>query len=209
MNRPWSGLLTRRMLAQGKKWSNARRAELLNEPPAKTVRAGNLWRQKNQEQPTCKQWRVAELSSPQFASNCLLGAICFWYLQYFKIISPLKELPSGGSGKKFIPFILNILGEPQKAWMVPIFRVGGAHAFEQTALPYNRGRDPARSGTDSVSGHIARRIRPRDAAGAHGNSRNSGPGSGDQPEQTGRPLRCNGLPTGGHRRQDSDPSGRP
>src|SRR5713101_8288854 len=33
MNRPWSGLLTGRMLAQGKKWSNARRAELLNEPP--------------------------------------------------------------------------------------------------------------------------------------------------------------------------------
>src|SRR6267142_925880 len=33
MNRPWSDLLTRRMLAQGKKWSNARRAELLNELP--------------------------------------------------------------------------------------------------------------------------------------------------------------------------------
>jgi len=38
-----------------------------------------------------------------------VGRFCFWYLQYFKIISPLKELPSGGSGKKFISFILNIL----------------------------------------------------------------------------------------------------
>ncbi len=28
MNRPWSGLLTRRMLAQGKNWSNAREAKI-------------------------------------------------------------------------------------------------------------------------------------------------------------------------------------
>ena len=44
MNRPWSGLLTRRMLAQGKNWSNARETkigELLGKTEIRESRSDN------------------------------------------------------------------------------------------------------------------------------------------------------------------------
>src|SRR5712692_2875573 len=100
----------------------------------------------------------------------------------------LKVLLSKSGRKNSIHFILSLLRGRGRAEVVLPIRVGGAHAFDQTALPYDRGRDPADGSVDAVCRHIARRVRPRDAARAHGDSRDSGPSSGDEPEQTGRPL---------------------
>src|SRR5882762_8937995 len=118
----------------------------------------------------------------------LARRVCFWYLQYSKISPGLKDLPPGERGKNPIHFILNLLQGQQEEEGVPLTGVGGAHAFDQTALPYDGGSDPAGGGADSVRSHFAGRIRSRDAARAHGNSRDSGPGCGDKPEPTRRPL---------------------
>src|SRR5437899_8027387 len=111
-----------------------------------------------------------------------------WYLQYSKIAPGLKVLPPDAGRKNPIHFILRRLGGPYKAAVMPRIRAEVLHAFDQTALPHDRSRCRAGGSVDAVCRHIARQVRARDAARAHGDSRDSGSSSGNEPEQTGRPL---------------------
>src|SRR3977135_1561970 len=89
----------------------------------------------------------------------------------------LKDLPPDDGGKNPIHCILSLLRGQRKADVVPPRMAGGALALDQTALPYDRGRDPAGGSIDAVCRHIAGRVRPRNAASTHRASREYAPSS--------------------------------
>src|SRR6266852_4838220 len=85
-------------------------------------------------------------------------AFCFWYFQYCKISPRLKLLPLCQRRKNSIRFILSSLQWQPKAELVPSIRLGGTHAFDQTALPHNR-RRPAGGSIDAVCRYLEGRVR--------------------------------------------------